>query len=140
MHVLQSRAEREACLKSPRRNGHILVMGFEDVPAISGSSRDARIAFDRRELSLILGVYGRFVAAGLWRDYAMDSLRERAVFSVFRRTAEQPLYRIEKCPRNAARQGAYSVVGMDGRILKRGRELDQVLRVFDRKLIRAVAD
>jgi hypothetical protein len=97
-------------------------------------------AFDRRELSQILNVYGRFVAAGEWRDYAIDHLRERAVFSIFRRAAERPVYRIEKCPRDARRQGAYSVVGMDGRILKRGHELRSVLRVLERKLIRAVED
>lgn len=97
-------------------------------------------AFDRRELSQILNVYGRMVAAGEWRDYAIDTLRERAVFSIFRRAAERPVYRVEKEPRNARRQGAYSVVGMDGRILKRGHELRHVLRVLERKLIRAVED
>ena len=95
-------------------------------------------AFDRRELTLILGVYGRMVAAGEWRDYALDHRRDRAVFSIFRRAAEQPIYRVEKCPKDARRQGAYSVVGMDGRILKRGHDLKQVLRVLERKLIRVV--
>ncbi|MEM1346586.1 MAG: DUF2794 domain-containing protein [Pseudomonadota bacterium] len=95
-------------------------------------------AFDRRELGLILNVYGRMVALGEWRDYAISHQRERAVFSIFRRTAEHPIYRIEKCPKDARRQGAYSVVGMDGRILKRGQDLRQVLRVLERKLIRAV--
>ena len=95
-------------------------------------------AFDRSELSQILNVYGRFVAAGEWRDYAIDHLRERAVFSIFRRAAERPIYRIEKCPKDARRQGAYSVVGMDGRILKRGADLRAVLRVLERKLIRPV--
>ena len=96
------------------------------------------VAFDRRELSVILNIYGRMVAAGEWRDYAIDHLRECAVFSVFRRAAEHPIYRIEKRPKDALRQGAYSVVGMDGRILKRGRDLGTVLRVLERKLIRAV--
>lgn len=99
-----------------------------------------RVAFQRRELSAILGVYGRFVAAGEWRDYGLDMLREVAVFSIFRRTAEHPIYRVEKRPRLAARQGQYSVIAMDGRILKRGHDLEQVLRVFDAKLIRAVED
>ena len=103
------------------------------------SSLPERVSFDRRELSAILTVYGRFVAAGEWRDYAIDSLREAAVFSIFRRSAEHPLYRVEKRPRLAQRQGAYAVIGMDGRILRRGRELAQVLRVFDAKLIRLVA-
>ena len=96
------------------------------------------VAFDRRELSLILNVYGRMVAIGEWRDYAIDHRRDKAVVSIFRRAAEQPIYRVEKCPRDARRQGAYAVLGMDGRILKRGGDLRLVLRVLERKLIRAV--
>lgn len=107
-------------------------------PPIPLSPQPERVSFDRRELSAILTVYGRFVAAGEWRDYAIDSLREAAVFSIFRRAAEHPLYRVEKRPRLALRQGAYAVIGMDGRVLRRGRELAQVLRVFDAKLIRLV--
>lgn len=99
-----------------------------------------QVAFDRQELQIILGLYGRMVAAGEWRDYGISHLREMAVFSVFRRTAEQPLYRIEKQPKLRNRQGMYSVVGMDGQILKRGQDLKTVLRVLERKLIRAVAD
>lgn len=99
---------------------------------------DDRVAFDRAELSAILSVYGRMVAAGEWRDYGMAFLRDVAIFSVFRRAAEHPLYRIEKRPRLRARQGAYAVIAMDGRILKRGHDLRQVLRVFDAALIRAV--
>lgn len=97
-----------------------------------------RVSFHRTELSLILGVYGRMVAAGHWRDYGISMLRDVAVFSMFRHTAEQPLYRLEKRPKLAARQGQYAVIGMDGRILKRGNDLAAVLRIFDRKLIRAV--
>jgi hypothetical protein len=96
------------------------------------------VAFHRTELSVILSLYGRFVAAGEWRDYGISSLREVAVFSVFRRTAEQPMYRIEKRPKMAARQGMYAVIGMDGRVLRRGQDLRTVLRVLERKLIRAV--
>jgi hypothetical protein len=77
-------------------------------------------------------LYGRMVAAGEWRDYAMDGLREAAVFSVFRRAADTPLYRIEKRPALARRQGAWAVIGEGGQILKRGHELAQVLRVFDK--------
>ena len=99
-----------------------------------------QVSFDRRELGVILGLYGRMVAAGEWRDYGISALREVAVFSVFRRTAEQPLYRIEKRPRLRHRQGLYSVIGMDGQILKRGHDLKTVLRVLERKLIRAVED
>ena len=96
------------------------------------------VMFDRSELLVILGLYGRMVAAGEWRDYGISALRDCAIFSVFRRSAEQPLYRIEKHPRLRGRQGMYAVVGMDGRILKRGHDLKSVLRVLDRKLIRAV--
>lgn len=97
-----------------------------------------QVAFDRLELGTILGLYGRMVAAGEWRDYAMSFLRERAVFSVFRRTAEYPLYRIEKTPRLRSRQGMYALYGMDGQILKRGHDLAAVLRDLERKLIRPV--
>ena len=96
------------------------------------------VHFQRPELNAILSLYGRMVAAGEWRDYGISALREAAVFSVFRRTAEQPLYRIEKRPKLAARQGMYAVIGMDGRVLRRGHELRAVLRVLERKLIRVV--
>ncbi|MFV0294769.1 MAG: DUF2794 domain-containing protein, partial [Hyphomicrobiaceae bacterium] len=92
----------------------------------------------RTELSVILSLYGRMVAAGEWRDYGISCLHELAVFSIFRRTAETPVYRVEKHPKLRNRQGQYSVVGMDGRILKRGNDLRVVLGVLDRKLIRAV--
>lgn len=95
-------------------------------------------SFDRRELSLILSVYGRMLTTGMARDYAIDHLSDRAVFSVFRRASETPLYRIEKRPKDALRQGAWSVVSPASGVLKRGRDLAQVLKVFDRKLIRAV--
>ncbi|APZ52467.1 putative DUF2794 protein [Salipiger abyssi] len=78
------------------------------------------------------------VAAGEWRDYGISSLRDVAVFSVFRRTAENPLYRIEKRPKLRSRQGEYAVIGMDGQVLKRGHDLRTVLRVLERKLIRPV--
>ena len=91
------------------------------------------VAFDRQELSLILNLYGRHVASGDWKDYAMDFGRERAVFSVFHRTAEQPLYRIVKDPALARKQGQYSVIAQGGMILKRGHELAQVLAVLIKK-------
>lgn len=97
-----------------------------------------RVSFNRKELSAILGLYGRAVAAGIWRDYGISLLREVAVFSIFRHSAEHPLYRIEKRPKLAGRQGQYAVVGMDGRILRRGHDLLQVLRPLEAKLIRAV--
>jgi hypothetical protein len=96
------------------------------------------VSFHRSELSVILQLYGRMVAAGFWRDYGISMLRDVAVFAVFRHTAEHALYRIEKRPRLAGRQGQYAVIGMDGRILKRGSDLAQVLRVLERKLIRSV--
>lgn len=95
-------------------------------------------SFDRRELTLINMVYGRMLAAGLARDYAIDHLKDCAVFSIFRRTSENPLYRVEKRPKDANRQGAWTVVSAAGGTLKRGRDLKQVLKVFDAKLIRAV--
>ena len=96
------------------------------------------MAFDRAELSVILGVYGRMVAAGEWRDYGMSFLREVAVFSVSRRAAENPLYRIEKRPKLRAKQQLYAVVAMDGTTLRRGPDLGAVLKVLERKLIRPI--
>ncbi len=107
-------------------------------PFSGASHPSAQVAYHRTELSEILSLYGRMVAAGEWRDYGISSLKEVAVFSVFRRTAEHPLYRIEKRPKLRNRQGMYAVIGMDGQILKRGHDLKSVLRVLERKLIRIV--
>ncbi|MEX0970428.1 MAG: DUF2794 domain-containing protein [Paracoccaceae bacterium] len=108
-------------------------------PALTATPKqNEQISFHRSELTIILSVYGRFVAAGLWRDYGISALRDYAVFSIFRHTAEQPLFRVEKHPKNRLRQGQYSVVGMDGRTLKRGDDLAQVMRIFERQLMRAV--
>ena len=93
-----------------------------------------RVAFNRLELNRILNLYGRMVADGEWRDYAIDFLKDRAVFSVFRRASEVPIYRIEKDPRLARKQGMYSVISATGLILRRGHELDRVLLAIDRKL------
>ena len=106
--------------------------GMEVVSFPSAPNPASTVSFDRHELRIILDLYGRKVAAGEWRDYAMDFLRDRAVFSIFRRSSEMPLYRIEKDPRLARRQGAYSVIAATGLILKRGHELDRVLRVLDK--------
>ncbi len=92
------------------------------------------VTFHRRELDAILRIYGRMVGEGEWKDYAIDHLRDRAVFSIFKRSGEVPLYRIEKDPSLASRQGAYSVINMQGKILKRGHELVHVLKVFDKVL------
>jgi hypothetical protein len=99
-----------------------------------GKIRRDGIAFDRQELTQILNVYGRKVASGEWRDYAIDNLYEKAVFSVFRRSSECPLYRLEKQPKLARRQGVYSVIAATGLILKRGHDLGRVLRALDRGL------
>jgi len=93
-----------------------------------------RVSFDRRELNTLLNLYGRRVAEGEWRDYAIDFHKDRAIFSVFRRTSEAPLYRIEKQPRLERKQGAWSVVSAAGLILKRGNDLSRVLAVIDRPL------
>ena len=92
------------------------------------------VMFDRKELNLILNLYSKMVGAGEWKDYAIDSLKDCAVFSVFRRATETPLFRIEKTPKLARKQGAFSVVNANGLILKRGHELGLVLRVFDKSL------
>ena len=92
---------------------------------------NAQVTFSRRELNRILDLYGRKVAAGEWRDYAIDFLKDRAVFSVFRRTSEVPLYRIEKSPKLSRRQGVYSVISATGLIVRRGHELDRVLRAIE---------
>lgn len=96
----------------------------------------AQVFFDRQELTVILNLYGRMVQAGEWRDYAIDGLGDRAVFSVFRRASEMPVCRIEKQPALAQRQGQYVITGSGGQVLKRGRELAQVLRVLERKLLK----
>lgn len=97
-----------------------------------------QVSFDRKELSAILSLYGRMVAMGEWRDYGISFLRDAAVFAIFRRAAEHPLYRVEKRPRLRARQGMYAVIGSEGQVLRRGHDLAAVLRVLEAKLIRPV--
>lgn len=97
------------------------------------------VSFSREELTLILNLYGFFVAAGDWKDYAIDHLSDRAVFSIFRRTGEAPLYRVEKNPKLRGKQGAFSVTAMGGQVLKRGHELPQVLKVFDRQKLKLIS-
>jgi hypothetical protein len=108
------------------------------IPFAPPETQPEQVYFDRKELGLILRLYGQMVAAGEWRDYGISGLREMAVFSVFRRSAEFPLYRIEKRPKLRLRQGMYSVVSQDGQILRRGHDLDVVLRILEQKLIRVV--
>ena len=103
----------------------------------SAASKPAMIVmFQRRELDQILRVYGAMVAGGEWRDYAIDGLKDRAVFSIFRHTAEFPIYQVVKTPSDARKQGAFKVVSASGQILKRGHDLKQVLKVFDNQLKR----
>lgn len=92
----------------------------------------------RDELTQILNVYGRMVAAGEWRDYRIDAGSEEAVFSIFRRASEMPVYRIVKRPALAKKQGAYLVLGMDGQVLKRGATLSSVLNIFEKRLLKLV--
>ncbi|MFC0284388.1 DUF2794 domain-containing protein [Camelimonas abortus] len=107
-------------------------------PAPAGAAPPAagapQVSFSRLELNALLDLYGRHVATGAWRDYAIDFQKDRAVFSIFRRTSEAPLYAVVKCPRLERRQGAWSVSEADGRILKRGNDLKRVLAVIDRPL------
>lgn len=115
----------------PRGAGPDVVV---DLREYRNSRSPLPVTFHRRELDAILRIYGRMVGDGEWRDYAIDHTRDKAVFSIFKRSGEVPLYRVEKDPKLAARQGAYSVVNAHGMILKRGHELQQVLKVFDKAL------
>ena len=96
----------------------------------------AAVSFDRQELSTILNLYGRKVANGEWRDYALDFLRERALFSIYKRSSERPLYVIEKNPKLRSKQGQYMVLSQEGRVLKRGHELATVLRVLELAIVK----
>jgi hypothetical protein len=113
--------------------------GGEVSPLPRPQTAAAQVTFNRIELDRILGLYGRMVASGEWRDYAIDFLRDRAVFSIFRRASEVPIYRIEKDPKLARRQGAYSVISATGLILRRGHELDRVIRVLEKSVSLVVA-
>lgn len=124
--VLAGRSTRGAASGTPGQN----------TSQTGGAAREtsANATFNRWELNEILRIYGRFVASGEWRDYAIDMGRDTAVFSIFRRSSECPIYRIEKTPRLARRQGMYAVVAASGLILKRGPDLRRVLAVLDRSL------
>jgi len=114
--------------------GQIKLDQVSSPPITANPHPSSQVTFDRAELSRLFGLYGRKVAAGEWRDYAIDFLKDRAVFSVFRRACEVPLYRIEKNPRLARRQGTYSLISATGLIVRRGQELDRVLRALDKSL------
>ena len=106
--------------------------------ASTPTAKGAIVFFERRELEALLRLYGRKVAEGEWRDYGIDGLCDAAVFSVFRRTGESPLYRIEKRPALARRQGAWAVIGQAGAVLRRGHELAQVLKLFESPKLRLI--
>jgi hypothetical protein len=99
-----------------------------------------KVFFERLELDRLFRFYGRMVAAGEWRDYALDALPDRALFSVYRRTSEAPLFQIEKRPEDVRKHGPYAVRAVDGRILRRGHELDRVLAVLEPKRMRVVSE
>ncbi len=107
-------------------------MALDSQPPSQPASVGGVVFFERRELDQLMRLYGRMVAAGEWRDYGIGGLSDHAVFSIFRHAAEAPLYRVEKRPALARKQGAWAVVGQGGMILKRGHELAQVLRVFEK--------
>ena len=113
-------------------------MSRQHITQISSIKVSEAIHFHRTELGPIMSLYGRMVAAGEWRDYGISALHEVAIFSIFRRTAEHALYRIEKRPKQRDKQGMFCIICMDGRILKRGNDLTTVLRILERKLIRTV--
>ena len=137
---------RQERLELDRQNCKIAVMALI-VPqefrqrryAGCGTNIFKSVRFSKPELSAILSTYGRMVAAGIWRDYGISNLSDAAIFSVFQTTAEYPTYRIEKLPRNSARQGIFRIVAMDGHIVRQGNDLAHVLRVFDRKLLRILS-
>ena len=108
------------------------------VESYSDARGTAVVFFERKELDRLLRLYGQMVAAGEWRDYAIDGLKDAAVFSVFRRASEQPLYRIEKRPALARRQGAWSVTAQGGLVVRRGHDLENVLRFFDKQRLKVV--
>jgi hypothetical protein len=113
-------------------------MATDSVPQRASQSHFGFVFFDRKELNQLLSLYGRMVAAGHWRDYALDGLKDAAVFSVFRHASDTPLYRIEKRPALARRQGAWAVTAHGGLILRRGHDLAHVLRLFDRARFQVV--
>ncbi|MBE7244739.1 MAG: DUF2794 domain-containing protein [Actinomycetospora chiangmaiensis] len=104
-------------------SGHVIPFPSKDAPP--------QVAFNRNELRVIFNLYGRRVAEGEWRDYALDFRRDKAVFSIYRRSSEMPLYRIEKDPKLARRQGAYAVIAASGLVMKRGTDLARVIAVLE---------
>lgn len=131
-------AESEPTEPSRSRPAFVVVAGSghggQGDQSRSQARAAAQVSFDRRELSLLFNLYGAKVAAGEWRDYALDFTPAKAVFSIFRRSSEAPLYRVEKNPELARRQGAYAVIAASGLVMRRGHDLSRVLRALDRGL------
>ena len=122
---------------SQRGAGELLDFAPATPPQTGGPPRvPLFVSFNRLELNSILNLYGRKVADGEWRDYAMDFLRDRAVFSIYKRASERPIYVVEKQPKLRLKQGQYLVIGQDGRVMKRGHELANVLRVLELALVK----
>jgi hypothetical protein len=122
----------------PDEIGSGLLIDFPPVasPQPSATRYAPAVSFDRKELMTILNLYGRKVADGEWRDYALDFLRDRALFSIYKRASERPVYVVEKNPRLRNKQGQYMVLSQDGRVLKRGHELATVLRVLELAVVK----
>lgn len=120
-------------MNAPRAGKHGLSLVQNNKP--KSGKIPVIIAFDRRELNILLNVYGKKVAKGEWRDYAMDMLADRALFSIYRRTSERPQFVVEKNPKLRNKQGMFTVTNSEGRVLKRGHELDKVLRVLEPKFV-----
>jgi len=110
------------------------------MPSPRQGASGVKTAFHRTELSPILDVYGRLVQSGMARDYAIGMHHDRAIFAIYRRTGEQPSWRIEKVPALASRQGAFVVYGQAGHVLKRGHAIRQVLRVFDTRRFEVISN
>ncbi len=108
------------------------------LPSQHDGAVSQQVVFDRQELSKLLGIYGRGVAMGVWRDYAIDMNRTQAVFSIFQRSSDRPEFRLVKQPDLARKQGQYTLIGQSHAILKRGSELGNVLRLLERKLLKLV--
>ncbi|MBN9362173.1 MULTISPECIES: DUF2794 domain-containing protein [unclassified Devosia] len=127
----------------PEQSGSALLIDFTAASPGAGELQPANhnrfvpaVTFDRKELQTILNLYGRKVVSGEWRDYALDFLRDRALFSIYKRASERPLYVVEKNPRLRLKQGQYMVVSQEGRVLKRGHDLTTVLRVLELALVK----
>lgn len=125
----RNREIQSASMASSETTGDNVVPLIRNKPALP-----EEVKFDRRELDQLLRIYSFMVAGGEWRDYGLSHLRDKAVFSVHRRASEMPLYRIEKNPKLARKQGAWSVISASGQVLKRGHDLGAVLKMFDKHI------